>query len=119
MSTYKSFSFNKSLILILFALIICGCDEGGLKKSLDEGLQPCWGCKSLSIFQFEESCDVMVKAEFIADSENECEDIAIDRECESMEVIPSEEDSLVNECWLYECQQCSLHLPVFNEDYVE
>jgi len=74
---------------------------------------------SLTIFNMKQSCDVIAMGEFSTDSENECEDLAIDRDCESFEFIPSEEDNFLNECWLYDCQQCLLESPIIDEEFVE
>lgn len=69
----------------------------------------------LSVFPLENGCDIF-SGEY---SEFECEAIAYYRQCESMDIIPLEEDRLVNECWFYECQECSLNLPLFGNQIME
>lgn len=58
----------------------------------------------VTVFPLGEACDVIASA----DTENNCADLTIDRECESFEFIQSEDGGLLNECWLYDCQQCLL-----------
>ena len=80
------------------ALLVGRCREARISQDNNADAE------ILSIFSFDNSCDVFTNT----DTENECEDLAIDRECQDMDVVASAEENYVNECWLYECQQCSL-----------
>jgi hypothetical protein len=79
---------------------IGGCGQSGRSqqdKTLSES-------DFVTVFPLGEACDVIASA----DTENNCEDITIERECESFEFIQSEDGGLLNECWLYDCQRCLL-----------
>lgn len=69
----------------------------------------------ISIFPLENGCDIFA-GEY---SELECEEIAYERQCESMKVVPSDDNSMPMECWFYDCQECSLNLPFYGEEILE
>ena len=69
----------------------------------------------VTIFPLETSCDVIAST----GSENDCDNLTIDRECESSKFVLSEDDSFPNECWLYDCQQCLLESPTIDEEDVK
>jgi len=58
----------------------------------------------VTVFPLENGCDIFA-GEY---SEFECEAIAYDRQCESLEFITSDTDSIPMECWFYDCQECLL-----------
>jgi hypothetical protein len=69
---------------------------------------------SLTLFNIEQSCDLIAKGSFSADTEIECENLALDKECIDFEFIPTDEvQNIINECWLYECL---LELPIIDEE---
>jgi hypothetical protein len=79
---------------------IGGCAQSG-RSQQDTTLSE---SEFVTVFPLGEACDVIASA----DTENDCENLTIDRGCENSEFIPSEDDSFPNECGLYDCQQCLL-----------
>jgi hypothetical protein len=69
----------------------------------------------VTVFPLEEACDIIAST----DSEKDCEELTIDRECESSEFMQSGHGSFLNECWLYDCQQCLLESSITDEEVVE
>ena len=62
---------------------------------------------SLTLIQLEQSCNVIAKGSFSADTEIECENLALDYECVDYEYIPDiNGENIFNQCWLYECTNC-------------
>ena len=75
---------------------------------------------SLILLHLEQGCDVIAKGSFSPDREIECENLALDYECVDYEYIPEiDGENIFNQCWLYECNDCLLELPIIDEEFVE
>lgn len=72
----------------------------------------------LAILNIEQTCDVITKGKFSPISNEDCENLANYRVCNSFDFIP-EEDHLVSQCLLYECEDCLLDEFEFNEEFVD
>ncbi len=71
--------------------------------------------KYISVFPHETGCDIFA-GEY---SEQDCENITNEKQCESMEVVLSDYYSEPKECWFYNCKECSLDLPFYEEELAE
>lgn len=75
---------------------------------------------SLTSVVIEDSCDVVARGYFSTENEQECEILAIDKECIDYEFISSDNsENTSNQCWLYECDVCSSESLVIDEEFLD